>query len=114
MFKFYLQLSGLISSLEAAGYIITDDDLAMHLVTGLNGDYEVAAIYISGNLANMTWNEVLPYYCFMKAEMSLGMLEAKSNFAANHAKSWENQKKNGRANNGGKLNYGGKNGGGYQ
>lgn len=50
----------------------------------------------------------------MKAEMSLGMLEAKSNFAANHAKSWENQKKNGCANNGGKLNYGGKNGGGYQ
>lgn len=58
MFKFYLKLSGLISSLEAAGYIITDDDLAMHLVTGLNGDYEVAAIYITGNLANMTWNEV--------------------------------------------------------
>lgn len=58
MFKFYLKLSGLISSLEAAGYIVTHDDLAMHLMTGLNGDYEVAAIYITGNLANMTWNEV--------------------------------------------------------
>ena len=84
-------------NLAAARNSITDEDLLMHLLTGLGLEYEYVVVMISGKEEpvdiNYAVSMLLTHECIIDKKNASNISDAGENFTANYIQATYNQKK---------------------